>query len=101
MRQYKFLVPLTNNAGTPFTASEFAWLQDELVIRFGGWTLDGTVQGAWRGADGTVYGDTSRRYLLVTDQPREQVLGFLAQVRDRFQQEALYVEEPQTEVTFL
>ena len=84
MKQYRFLVPTVDNDGQPFAAADFAWLQDELVVRFGGWSCDGVVEGAWRAEDGAVYSDRSRRYVVVSDAERAEVFGFLAEVRDRF-----------------
>jgi hypothetical protein len=98
-----FLLPLLDNDGQPFATSDWDWLTDELVIRFGGWTLDGKVEGAWRDPkSGQVYRDSSVRYVVVVEEPAvEGLLSFLGEVKTRFRQEALYVERPTTEVTFL
>ena len=102
-RKLLFLVPLLDNNDPPFPASDSDWLCDELVSRFGGCTLDGKVEGAWRDpATGRIYRDTSLRYVVVAEQPAvADLLGFLTQVKARFRQEALFVELPQTEVRFL
>ncbi len=105
MRSIKtiFLIPLLDNSGQPFATSDWDWLTDELVIRFGGWTLDGKVEGAWRDPkSGQVYRDASVRYVVVVEEPAvEGLFSFLGEVKARFRQEALYVERPTTEVTFL
>jgi hypothetical protein len=102
-KKYIFLIPLLNNAGQPFSASDWDWLQDQLVVRYGGWSLDGTVEGAWRDAQsGQVYRDRSARYVVVVSESEVSgLLSFLGEVKTHFEQLALYVECPVTEVTFL
>ena len=101
-RKFLFLVPLLDNEGQPFPASEWDWMTDELVVRFGGWSLDGRVEGAWRDDTGHVYRDASVRYSVAIEEAKvAELFGFLGDVKARFRQLALYVEEPKTEVTFL
>lgn len=101
-RKFLFLVPLLDNEGQPFPASDWDWLIDELVVRFGGYSLDGKVKGAWRDDTGHVYHDSSNRYCVAVEAPKAaELFGFLGEVKARFRQLALYVEEPKTEVTFL
>ncbi len=102
MKKIVFLVPLLDNDSQPFPASDWDWMQDELVARYGGWTLDGHVEGAWRDDSGQVYRDRSVRYVVVV--PETAVSGlfsFLGDIKARFRQLALYVEQPVTEVIFL
>lgn len=101
--KFLFLVPLSDNEGQPFGTSEWDWLCDELVIRFGGWSLDGKIEGAWRDpVSGRVYRDSSYRYVVVVEQTAVPgFLAFMADVKARFRQEALYVERAASEVTFL
>ncbi len=103
MRKIVFLVPLLDNEGQPMATSDWDWLVDQLVDRFGGWTLEGRVEGAWRDAKtGQVYRDASSRYsVVVEDTAGQDVLSFLGEVKIRFRQLALYVESPTVEVTFL
>lgn len=103
MQKYLFIVPLLSNEGQPFPASDWDWLQDQLVARFGGWTLDGKVEGAWRDEkSGQVFRDTSLRYVVVVQETEVSgLIAFLGDVKVRFSQLALYVERPQTEVIFL
>jgi hypothetical protein len=101
--KFTFLIPLIDNEGQPFPASDWDWLQDELVVRFGGWTLDGRVEGAWKDSEsGQVYRDRSVRYVVVVAESAvSDLLSFLGEVKVHFRQLALYVERPVTEVTFL
>lgn len=103
MKKISFLLPLLDNEGQPYPASDWDWLTDELVARFGGWTLDGKVEGAWRDPQtGHVYRDASCRYVVVVQAPAVgDLLSFLGEVKVRFRQLALFVEQPTTEVTFL
>jgi hypothetical protein len=98
-----FLLPLLDNSGQPFPASDWDWLTDELVARFGGWTFDGKVEGAWLDRQsGRVYRDASARYVVVVERPAMgELFTFLGDVKNRFRQEALFVELPQTEVHFV
>lgn len=95
-----FLIPLADNHGTPFRAEDFAWLQGELVARFGGWSLEGTVEGAWRGEDGRVYRDRSYRYTVATS-ALDALRGLLREAKARFGQASLYLEVSETRVEFL
>ena len=103
MKKFTFLLPLIDNEGQPFSASDWDWIQDELVVRFGGWTLDGKVEGAWRDKEsGRVYRDASLRYVVVVEEPAvSSLFAFLGEAKARFRQLALLVESPVTEVTFL
>jgi hypothetical protein len=103
MQKVVFVLPLLDNEGQPYPASDWDWLLDSLVSRYGGWTLDGKVEGAWRDEkSGQVYRDSSLRYCVVVEEPAVQdLLSFLGEVKIRFRQLALFVERPVTEVTFL
>lgn len=98
-----FLLPLRDNSGQPFPASDWDWMTDELVARFGGWTFDGRVEGAWRDEkSGQIYRDVSARYVVVVEKPAmADLFSFLGEVKTRFGQEALFVELPKTEVHFI
>lgn len=103
MQKFSFLLPFLDNEGQPFPASDWDWMQDQLVVRFGGWTLDGRIEGAWRDVEsGQVYRDSSVRYFVVVEQPAvSDLFAFLREVKVRFGQKALYVERPEVHVTFL
>jgi hypothetical protein len=102
-KKFTFLLPVLGNDGQPYPTSDWDWLQTELVVRYGGWSLDGKVEGAWRDAEsGHVYRDVSYRYIVVVEEPAVPALfSFLGEVKSRFNQLALLVEAPLTEVTFL
>lgn len=100
MLKTAFLLPLVDNEGVAFTTTEWNWLQDELVARFGGWSLEGTVEGAWRAEDGEVYRDRSFRYAVATGN-LEALRDLLREAKARFRQEAIYLEVSQTQVEIL
>lgn len=100
MHKTTFLIPLTDNQGVPFQAEDFDWLQDELVLQFGGWSLEGTVEGAWKGDDGRVYRDRSYRYTVATT-ALDKLRGLLREAKARFAQEAIYLEVSETRVEIL
>lgn len=100
MNKTTFLIPLTDNQGEGFPTSTWAWLQDELVAQFGGWSLEGTVEGAWKGDDGRVYRDRSYRYTVATT-ALEALRDLLRQAKVRFAQEAIYLEVSETRVEIL
>jgi hypothetical protein len=43
-----FLIPLTYNDGTRIPQDTIESIYDELFVAFAGWTVEGTVQGAYR-----------------------------------------------------
>jgi hypothetical protein len=64
-----FYLPLHDNDGSDLI-EEIVALQDELFVRFAGWTLQGYVKGAYRMADGTQALDESAAYIVVLDEAR-------------------------------
>jgi hypothetical protein len=87
-----FYLPLHDNDGRDLI-EEIVALQDELFVRFAGWTLQGYVKGAYRMADGTQALDESAAYIVVLDEAR---VGELEQLLRDFKhktlQETLYLE---------
>jgi len=67
-----FLVPLCDDATrVPHSAALWAALETAIVDRFGGFTLTGTVNGAWRDGAGNIVREPSRAY--ETDVPEARV----------------------------
>ena len=67
-----FLVPLCDDATrVPHGAALWAALETAIVDRFGGFTLTGTVNGAWRDSAGNIVREPSRAY--ETDVPEARV----------------------------
>lgn len=100
MHKATFLVPLTDNEGAAFTQDDWDWLQDSLVAQFGGWSIESTVQGAWKAEDGKVYRDQSFRYSVATD-AIDTLRDLLHEVKRRFRQLAIYLELSEARVEIL
>ena len=100
MKKLLFLVPVRDNDGRSFHAEDWEWVELRLLELAGGFTMEGEVLGQWRGDDGTVYQDTSRRYAIAMAE-LEQAWGLLGEVKKRFRQEALYTEQPEVRVEIL
>jgi hypothetical protein len=87
-----FYIPLRDNDGRSL-ADETADLEVDLFIRFGGWTFQGYVKGAYRMADGTRALDESGAYFIFLDENRiAELEQALRDFKARTQQEALYLE---------
>lgn len=87
------LVPRRDNAGQAFGREDWQSLEDRLFERFGGFTREQYVAGAWRAGD-RVYRDASRRYTVAIG-GWMQLPAWLEIVRWRLEylrQEAIYFE---------
>lgn len=87
-----FLIPIRDNAGHEFGATDWAELEHRL-LQFGGASAGGLVSGSWE-AGGGVFHDTSRQYQVGlarwTDLPAW--LDLIRWVRRRFRQNTIYIE---------
>jgi hypothetical protein len=87
-----FYIPLWDTDGRSL-ARETDELEVELFLRFGGWTFQGYVKGAYRMADGTRALDESGAYFVVFDEARVGELEqALRDFKGKTQQEAIYLE---------
>lgn len=88
-----FLVPVKDNDGQEFPVTLWEELEQQLVTRFGGFSMQPGVVGAW-GSDGTVYRDVSNRYevALASWTQLPQWLDLVYWVRHSFRQVAVYIE---------
>jgi len=99
--EVRFLIPVADAVGTPFDASRFRWLEEELTGRFGGFTYEGLFRGAYRDRARMVE-ENSRRYVVALRQSAlPELLRFLEKVKTEFKQKTLYVSISQGEVLFL
>lgn len=98
-----FLVPILDNAGEAFTQADWAWLEDRCFNIAGGLSLDGVTSGKWRDdATGIVYSDESRRYkTAISPDQLAEFTRFLAEVKVRFRQEAIYAERAVQAAAFI
>ena len=87
-------VPHSDNDGQVFSLESWRELERQVVDRFGGYSCDDQVQGAWRSSEGVVFWDVSRRYTIAVGSwtAIPAFLDFVSWVRVTFRQEAIYVE---------
>lgn len=87
------LVPLKDNSGKVFPNNHWHELEQQLLQLAGGFSREGPVDGTWTDGE-RVYKDRSRRYIVALDS-WTKLPDWLAAVKwakDRFNQEAMYIE---------
>jgi hypothetical protein len=96
LREYTILVPLLDNAGEPFGPETFAQMEAELVARFGGFTRQDGMAGAWADRLGTVYRDRlcSDTVATAARNGKEQVITLARHWCLMLKQLAVYVRLP-------
>ena len=100
--KYLLLVPLRYNDGTPVPEEVILELKEELVLLANGWTMAGTVEGAYRMADGRQQIDHSLQFWIVVNEDRfselERIVGELGH---KLGQESMFLETPGGMVYFV
>jgi len=98
-----FYLPEYFNTGRPVPERVMRRIQDELIVRWGGFTIAGTVRGAWRDEDGRVYQDTSLKFeLAMRAEDLDDLRAYLRGLKDVLQQKAIYLEvSDQVNIEFL
>jgi hypothetical protein len=93
MHLVQLLLPLTNNAGTPFPRELFTEVRDELVERFGGMTgyTRTPVSGLWQDKDETVHDELIIYEVMVASLELDWWRQYRAQLEQRFEQSELVV----------
>lgn len=88
-----FLVPINDNEGKDFHASDWRKLESMLIEAFGGFSRTRGVHGEWK-YQGKVYRDISRQYSVSLESWHHLPawLDIIKWAREHFRQEALYVE---------
>lgn len=88
-----FLVPIKDNEGKDFNASDWRQLEGRIIQSFDGYSLTTGVHGAWK-YQGKVYRDISRQYTISLESWHQfpEWLDIIRWAREHFRQEALYVE---------
>ena len=96
----QLLLPLKDNGGTPFPASHFAAVRDELTSRFGGLTAytRAPAEGLWGdGADAPQRDDIVVYEVMADSLDRPWWHEFRARLKQRFAQEELVVRAQRVE----
>ena len=87
-----FLIPLRDNDGTDL-GSLIDELEASLFANFFGWTLWGTVRGAYLMKDGTKAVDENLPYAVFTDESQiENLENMLRAFKLKTKQESIYLE---------
>jgi hypothetical protein len=87
------LVPVRLNDGADVPAVTLRQVEERLFARFDGYTLAGTVHGAYRMADGSRADDESREYWIALEPRRvPELRREVARVGALLEQESMYFE---------
>jgi hypothetical protein len=83
------LLPLNDNDGEPFDLFTWTWWHHRLTSLVSGFTDLGVATGQWRG-----YTDQNRVIVIIVKTMNEvsALRDLLIEARDRFRQEAMYLE---------
>ncbi|MEX2317729.1 MAG: hypothetical protein WD669_11295 [Pirellulales bacterium] len=93
LAKYIVLVPLCTNNGAPVASEILVDFQDEMLRLGGGYTIAGTVEGAYRMADGTTKIDHSLQYwICVPATAVEELTSIVARLGALLGQESMYME---------
>lgn len=91
----ELLVPIHDNDGIPFTDADFENFEAYLLQAAGGFTRRADVEGTWQSPNGVIMRDRSRSYALTL--PKEvadlQMSLLTVYIRERFRQEAAFIEQ--------
>lgn len=93
----RFLIPLRRDSetsgGEMHTTEAWQWLKEELVERFGGWTVIPGVQGEWKSASsGKTVADESLQFTVaVADESLDEMRTFLRKACVVFAQQCIYL----------
>jgi hypothetical protein len=99
---YQLLAPLTFNDGSEVPSELHEALKDELFVALGGYTVGGTVEGAYRMDDGTKQVDRLLLIRVVVSEGQESELyAIVEKYCELFQQESMYVEKTAGTVRFV
>lgn len=100
--KYLLLLPLAYNDGRPVPESVVSGFLDRLYVRFGGFTVHGTVKGAYRMHDGTRQDDESLVvWVAVRDEDVPDLREMVAEFGATLDQELMYMERTGGTVEFI
>jgi hypothetical protein len=101
-RKYTVLIPLNYNDGTKVPDAELDEIYNKFYTLAGGYTLTGTVTGAFRTKDGSKQVDRSTIVWVGIDDDQEAKLKQLvAEICSRLRQEAIYLERTEGAIEFI
>jgi len=93
LSKYLVLVPLAHNDGTPVPAETILEFEEQLFLLGGGFSVAGTVRGAYRMADGKKQIDDSLPYWIwIDDGQYEKLRSIVSELGGKLGQEKMYLE---------
>ncbi len=95
--EYVLIVPLRFNSGERVPTALRQRIEGMLLDRFGGFSADRNIDGAWRAPDGRVYSDRHDEYRLAAPDAG-RVLVVAREIGDLLDQHAVYVRYPNNRV---
>lgn len=100
--KYVVLLPLTTNDGRRMSKRQLDRYLDELYVLADGYTVAGTVTGAYRMRSGSKQVDRSLEIWLVLDTSQERALKrWLGEVAKDLGQESMYLERTGGAISFV
>jgi len=97
MKKTTFTIPTTDNHGKKFPAATMDGIQQEILKRFGGFTVK-EVTGGWVDEQGKSYIEHNLEYTIVMDdEALERLARWLKEIKDLLSQEAMWLEAHETE----
>lgn len=102
-KRVTLLIPLTFNDGSEVPSEVMQSIRGELLIAFGGWTIVGTVEGAYRmQATGQEQMDRLLHVWVVIEDDRiDELKSMVARWGKLFGQEAMYFETAESTIDFI
>lgn len=93
MIRTSILVPLKFNDGKPVPARVMRGFNTLFLTNFGGYTIEGEVEGAYIGKGNRLYIDRSLKYTIAVELESLKTLREVAAyIRDALKQESVYLE---------
>jgi len=100
--KYLALVPLRFNDGTEVPADIILEFQDTLFEKFGGFTVCGTVEGAYKMANGKKAIDHSAQYWIgIPESEYETLRSIVAELGQKLGQESMFLENTGSTIDFV
>ena len=100
--KYIILIPLTYNDGTQVPKAVLDDIEADLFALASGYTIAGTVKGAYRMQDGSKQVDDSvQMWVVVDEQDGDALRALVAQIGTKLGQESMYLERMTSSVEFI
>ena len=100
--KYLLLVPTTFNDGSQVPEDVFIDLQDSLFLRFNGYTVGGTVSGAYRMANGKKAVDhLVQDWIVIQENQEKELRQIVIDLAKKLGQESMFLEKTGSTVDFV